>query len=241
MCTVSYLPQKDGNFIFTSNRDEAINRITIPPKVYLREDVKILMPKDELAGGTWIGVSDQKRLVCLLNGGFEKHVRKNHYRHSRGKVVSDFLLVQDCQVLLSDYDLSNIEPFTLVMLDWSQSLVIYELVWNGGEKFLSELDVNQPKIWSSSTLYTDEMKQIRNQWFLDYFSGRDFTADSALSFHRNFGVGDKDIDLQIDRGTLKTVSITNVVKNDFDVTMIYEDLLIGKVYLEKLNSVTVYG
>lgn len=241
MCTVSYLPQENGNFVFTSNRDEAISRKTIAPKVYSNDGVKVLMPKDQVAGGSWIGVSDKKRLVCLLNGGFEKHARKVSYRHSRGKVVNDFLHTDDFKAMLDGCDLENIEPFTLIVIDWSHDLVSYELVWNEVEKHISQLDINQPKIWSSSTLYTQEMKQVRNQWFLNYFSDKEFSQENALDFHKNFGIGDKDVDLQIDRGILKTVSITNVVKSGFNVDMVYDDLLENKVYSENINSEVVYG
>lgn len=240
MCTVSYLPQKNGSFVFTSNRDESVCRKTISPKVYLSDEVRMLMPKDEVAGGTWIGVSDKNRLVCLLNGGFEKHTRKTSYKHSRGKVVNDFLKIDAFQLLLSEYDLKGVEPFTLIILDWSDVLVAYELVWDEYEKHISELDVSQPKIWSSATLYTQEMKQIRNQWFLNYFASKDYSKENALDFHKNFGVGDKDVDLQIDRGSLKTVSVTNVVKDSSGVNMIYEDLLLNKVYLKNINSEVVY-
>ncbi|MFD0963457.1 NRDE family protein [Pseudofulvibacter geojedonensis] len=241
MCTVSYLPQNKENFVFTSNRDEAVGRETIAPRVYLGKEVKFLMPKDKLAGGSWIGVSDKKRLVCLLNGGFEKHVRKSNYRHSRGKVVINFLQVDDFQELLYSCILKDIEPFTLIVIDWSENLVAHELIWDGVEKHISQLDVNKPKIWSSSTLYTQEMKQIRNQWFLDYFSDKEFSKENALEFHENFGVGDKDVDLQIDRGHLKTVSITNVVKNGDEIDMLYKDLLKDLVFLENINSVVVHG
>ena len=69
MCTVTYLPLGDHNFILTSNRDVAPKRETTPPKEYNEVGVKLTYPKDKLAGGTWIGVSEKKRLICLLNGG----------------------------------------------------------------------------------------------------------------------------------------------------------------------------
>ncbi len=71
MCTVTYLPLGNNNFILTSNRDETPLRKTIPPKEYDENGVELTYPKDELAGGTWIGLSDKNRLVCLLNGGFK--------------------------------------------------------------------------------------------------------------------------------------------------------------------------
>ena len=75
MCTVTYFPLGKNDFILTSNRDETPFRKTIPPKKYLENGVELTYPKDELAGGTWIGTSSKNRLVCVLNGAFIKHKR----------------------------------------------------------------------------------------------------------------------------------------------------------------------
>ena len=50
MCTVTYLPIGDADFILTSNRDEQPSRKTIEPKEYVEDNVKLTYPKDELAG-----------------------------------------------------------------------------------------------------------------------------------------------------------------------------------------------
>lgn len=90
MCTVTYLPLGNNNFILTSNRDETPLRKTLPPKDYVEDGVVLTYPKDEVAGGTWIGLSDKKRLVCLLNGGFTIHKRKDSYKMSRGVIVKKY-------------------------------------------------------------------------------------------------------------------------------------------------------
>ena len=93
MCTVTYLPLENDGFILTSNRDESPMRKTIPPKKYLENGVELAYPKDQLAGGTWIGASTKNRLVCLLNGAFKKHERNSYYKMSRGLVVKNILTV----------------------------------------------------------------------------------------------------------------------------------------------------
>ena len=57
MCTVTFLPLKNDGFILTSNRDEQPNRITHPPLTVVEDETTLLFPKDEIAGGTWIGTS----------------------------------------------------------------------------------------------------------------------------------------------------------------------------------------
>ena len=83
MCTVTLIPTPENNFILTSNRDEAINRLTLQPEFYRVGSTRMLFPKDALAGGTWIGVSDKNTMICLLNGGFVTHQRKSSNRHRR--------------------------------------------------------------------------------------------------------------------------------------------------------------
>ena len=48
MCTVTYLPLGNNNFILTSNRDELPTRRTIKPKAYLEDNVTLTYPKDNI-------------------------------------------------------------------------------------------------------------------------------------------------------------------------------------------------
>ena len=163
----------------------------------------------------------------FVKWGGVKHKRKSWYRHSRGKIVNDILLSDNYVEELEKYDLSYIEPFTLIVVDWSVSLCMYELVWDEKKRHFKELSL-ESRIWSSSTLYTDEMKMIRRQWFEDFFKENEYTKANSVDFHENYGEGNKDLDLQIDKGVLKTVSITSVVKRGVCVEMLYKDLLLKK-------------
>ena len=117
MCTVTFIPKANGDFVFMSSRDEATSRLTTKPDFYSLKGVKCLFPKDSIAGGTWIGLSEHSRLVCLLNGGYTKHKRQLNYKHSRGKVVRYVLVATDYKGLLYTYDFIDIEPFTLLVDD----------------------------------------------------------------------------------------------------------------------------
>ena len=167
MCTVTFIPKSYNDFILTSNRDEAPNRNTIPPKFYSEEGVKLLYPKDEVAGGTWFGVSNRKRLICLLNGGFTAHKRQEKYRMSRGVVVTGLLTSEDAIASIESCDFTDIEPFTIIMVGWESSLQLHELVWDGSLVHFSEKPL-APHIWSSSLLYSEEIKKKREQWFSQF-------------------------------------------------------------------------
>ncbi len=223
MCTVTLIPTQENNFILTSNRDEAINRKTLLPEFYQVNKTRMLFPKDAVAGGTWIGVSDKNTMICLLNGGFEIHERLTSYRQSRGVVVKDLLEADHLQQAILAYDYTGIEPFTIVAANWQSDLELFELVWDGEKKHFRSLE-KETYIWSSSTLYNQKMKTIRKKWFDTFKKENIHTPNTLLDFHKNAGIGDKDVDLQIDRGFLKTRSITQIVKNEEELSMRYENL-----------------
>lgn len=228
MCTVTYLPLKNEGFILTSNRDESPMRKTIPPQKYIENGVELIYPKDELAGGTWIGTSKKQRLVCLLNGGFEKHQRNSYYRMSRGVVVKNILSVDQPVDYIEGFDFDNIEPFTLILVDWSNGLSAYELVWDGERKHFQQLP-QEPKIWSSSTLYTAEMKSERHAWFQDWLKEhQEFYQQEIVKFHQSTDKGTEGTTLKMKRPFVETVSVTSVIKKD-ETRLQYKDLLKDQV------------
>ena len=234
MCTVTLIPLNNNNFVLTSNRDEAPNRLPIPPDFYSEDNVTMLYPKDRLAGGTWIGVSENKRLICLLNGGFGFHERKAEYRQSRGVVVKDLLALKSIQDFKA-YNFFDIEPFTLVITDWNSKLAFYELVWDGKRAHFNQLELNS-HIWSSSTLYSKEKRLKRKKWFAKFEQNNALSADSVLLFHKTAGKGNDDFGVIMDRGYVKTTSITQVIKNDKDILLRYESFQENSVSLESFKS-----
>ncbi|MCX7547968.1 NRDE family protein [Xanthomarina sp. F1114] len=223
MCTVTLIPSGTSNFVLTTNRDEAPNRETLNPDFYMEEQVKLLYPKDKVAGGTWVGLSDKSRLVCLLNGGFTQHTRKDTYRLSRGVVVKD-LLSSDCVLKsIEDYNLNDVEPFTIILVDWKKELLFFELVWDGTVKHLKNLPL-EPNIWSSSSLYTESMKQSRDKWFQEFKLQQELNSKSLLEFHKTAGANNKEFGVIMDRGFVKTTSITQVVKSGEEVEMRFVNL-----------------
>ena len=223
MCTVTIIPIKDNDFVLTSNRDEAPSRKSLAPDFYTIEGAKLLFPKDELAGGTWIGISEKNRLVCVLNGGFELHERQETYRKSRGVIAKDFMVAEYIVKTIEHYELVDIEPFTIVIADWNEDLKFYELVWDGAQKHFMELPL-VPKIWSSSTLYSEPMRDERQQWFENFKKDNNLNAKSLMNFHKTAGGDNKDYGVIMDRGFVKTTSITQVEKVGDAVEMSYESL-----------------
>ncbi len=233
MCTVTFLPLPNTNFILTSNRDEQNKRETLPPKKYEEKGVKMLFPKDKTAGGTWIGVSSKNRLVCVLNGAYKKHIRKGIYRKSRGVIAKEILKATHLKSYIKNLDLNDIEPFTMVIVTWNkEELNLYELIWDERKKQFTKLK-NEPKIWSSSTLYSKDIKEVRKQWFQNWIATNEFTSLAILNFHHS-EIGDKEQSVLMKRSYVETVSITSVKKETSTIKMLYEDIVHGKKTTIKL-------
>lgn len=235
MCTVTLLPLEGhrNGFVLTSNRDELSKRETLPPEVYIEKGIRFLYPKDTIGGGSWIGISENHRVICLLNGGFFNHVRKETYKMSRGVVLKELLAADDFEEAVEGFHLDNIEPFTIILVDWKNHLRFFELVWDGEQKHLKPLELKE-HLWSSSPLYNKEMKKQRENWFFNFLRKKKTTPEDLWEFHHSGGIGDKTVDIIMDRGFIKTQSITQVINFENETVMKYEDLQKKKITTKKL-------
>jgi hypothetical protein len=225
MCTVTYLPISSTEFILTSNRDERVNRaIALQPKQYRITDKNIYFPKDAEAGGTWIAASENNYTLCLLNGGFQKHLHQPPYRISRGIMLLDFFKYNDAVLFSKSYNFIGIEPFTLLIICTTNTLCFYKLVWDGKNVFLQHVDEDKPHIFSSATLYNKETIAARQFWFNDFLSKQNFSQEAILHFHQFAGDGNAEHNVLMNKNNvLKTVSITTVHRSTSNLMMHYLD------------------
>ncbi len=235
MCTVTYLPKNNGNgFFLTSNRDEFVKRHAPSPAKIIYNGNTVYFPKEPIAGGTWIGLNENGRICCLLNGAFENHQRNKNYNKSRGYVLLDLLTSPLKPDFFFDIeDLSTIEPFTILTFDNRKGNLTYfsQFVWDGKSKHLRFPDPNVPHIWSSSTLYNTEAKRIRETWFEQFIEDTtSFTRNSVLGFHKSQKSEDKKINILMEREeNFRTVSITQVETIADRIEMNYHDMLNEKI------------
>ncbi|HFA51245.1 MAG TPA: hypothetical protein ENJ95_19710 [Bacteroidetes bacterium] len=233
MCTVTYIPQKENNFILTSNRDEAAARSPQNLTQIEQHGLQLIFPKDAGAGGTWIAASDDGRVACLLNGAFEKHKHMPPYRHSRGLMVLDSFRYSSAKLFIGKYNFEGLEPFTFIMVGHGG---LYELIWDGKKPHARQLDISGKYIWSSSTLYPKDIRLKRKQWFSDWIKNRnDFSLEAIQYFHKYGGEADPLNGYVMNRhNVVQTVSITNVVKKEKEMEMIYDDLIRKSLKQKKL-------
>lgn len=224
MCTVTYVSPTPGQFILTSNRDEAPSRGATRLAIEEKEGQKLIFPQDPMAGGTWIAVASNQRMVCLLNGAFEAHNRQTPYRLSRGIMVLESFAYPSPQAFFRQYAFKGIEPFTLIIYDKGG---LWELRWDGREQYVKALDPQGKHIWSSATLYPADVRFRREQWFAKWLENKTyFSPNLMLDFHQNAGDGDQWNDVVMNRAeVVRTVSITSIEKTESNFNFRYLDLL----------------
>lgn len=237
MCTLTYLPTREG-FLFTSNRDESTAREkAVFPSFSQSKSGKLLMPLDPQGGGTWILAAENGEAACLLNGAFKNHQRTPPYRKSRGRVIVESFDYTDVEDFLKEYDFDNIEPFTLVkVVCTSGKRVLHEIRWDGDLLKHSLADNKQAHIWSSVTLYDKQMRAKRDQWFEEWLSiGKAFTAKNIQDFHLHGGEGDPSVDFNMIRsGGLQTISLSCMTVNQKYTQIEYLNLLSQQRSIESL-------
>lgn len=239
MCTVTFLPVNSRDFILTSNRDEGINRpIALPVQSYNIANATIYFPKDPQGNGSWIAHAENGYTLCLLNGGFKPHIRKSSYRKSRGLVLLDFYNYNDPEKFARDYDFEGIEPFTLIMVYSgadTKNTILYELKWDEIKPVLIAHDASQPAIWSSTMLYTPETIEQRREWFVTWLQkNKVYTPVAILFFHHFGGEGSLYNDVLMNRGNVKTVSITCINNSGPITEILYEDLVMSQRYKNEI-------
>lgn len=228
MCTVSYIHLPKNKFLLTSSRDEAIARgLALSPQILDKGTYKLAAPVDPLASGTWIAASDYGDVVCLLNGAFKKHQHQPPYRKSRGLVVMDYFDNGNPGNFYSSYDLINIEPFTMVIISGGNNTELFELRWNGKEKFFKSLNAGQMYLWSSATLYREETAAAKERLFRKIIgeqTSNSLTPELLLRIHQKFFYQDwvfppERIEM------VATLSITSLELKDEIMNMYYQDLI----------------
>jgi len=219
MCTVTYVPQGANQYILTTNRDEAPGR---SPKG-IEQEKSLIFPRDTGAGGTWVAAGADNQLVCLLNGAFELHERNPPYRMSRGLMALAFFSYKTATDFFEQFDFANIEPFTMVIFDRGK---LYDYRWDGKKQYISRLNEQERYIWSSATLYEPTVRKQREHWFRQWEAEGQYHAEAIRQFHTTAGTGDPWNDVIMNRNeVVRTVSITQVIKQKHAVSMNYYDLL----------------
>lgn len=105
--------------IFVANRDEVLGRASSPPRVW---DEGFLAPRDDVAGGTWLGVNREGVFVGITNrfGG-----PRDPARQTRGELVTRALTLPSARAIhdaMKRIDPARYNGFHLVYVDEAEVL-----------------------------------------------------------------------------------------------------------------------
>lgn len=235
MCTVTYYRNKH-KIILTSSRDEQPSRSTLPPVVEKINNQNVCFPKDTVAGGSWIAVSEKQTWACLLNGAESHGLITQSFPDSRGQIVLNFFRHDDSESFIESIQKLSVAPYTLLLFDKSKTNPLIQIQWNGTSIITKEIDDSKPFIRSSSTLYDAVQKQKRLSWYHKWLDKYDHHNEESLSHFHRFGHSeDASENILMKRNGIQTISISQIVLDDTMVSFTYDDILKNKVYVEKFN------
>ncbi|MFB6118417.1 NRDE family protein [Halosegnis sp.] len=125
MCTLTFAWRRfDDHLAVAANRDESYDRPASPPAVRGEEPL-VVAPRDEEAGGTWLGYNDAGVFAAVTNR-WTRDVPVGD--RSRGLLVRETLNhpTADAALAFVREELSRrrYEPFQLVLADSERALVI---------------------------------------------------------------------------------------------------------------------
>ena len=216
MCTVSYIPQVKG-YLLTSNRDEDPGRATkSAEKFNLPNGLKVIAPRDELKGGTWIVIDEKGRSACLVNGAFDRHKRQLTYKKSRGLLAFEALEARNFNNFMEQAELVGMEPFTLLLLEPGS---LFKMAWDGLRKYYWELPATTAHLWSSPTLYSTKEHADKERYFKNSVKLKGTSGESLLQIHGR----DSDSPFILKKPQVCTVSITQLAHNGREASLLYHD------------------
>ena len=224
MCTATFLPISSQGYVLTHSRDEQAARpAALPPQIFRINDQSVVFPRDPQSQGTWIATNAQTT-VCLLNGAFSPHERKDRYKHSRGLVPLHFFDYPSIESFGATYDFQDVEPFTLLCVTAGR---LSELRWDGERLYVGEKNPLLPHIWSSVTLYPPEVIEKREGWFQNWCQQHPAPSVADIRhFHLTAGEGDDRNSVLMNRNNeLLTLSLTSIASQESGMEIIYEDFM----------------
>lgn len=120
MCSVIVLlrPEHDWPVLIAANRDEMIDRPWSPPGRHWPDRPEVVAGRDDLAGGSWLGVNEAGLVVGMLNR--RNSLGPQDGKRSRGELVLDaldFADAVDAVEMLQQLDPGAYRPFNMVVVD----------------------------------------------------------------------------------------------------------------------------
>ena len=169
MCSIVVLRQSDSEWpiIIGANRDEMIERKSLPPDRHWSEQNHIIGGKDIKAGGTWLAVNDYGLVAAVLNRMDTLGPMKN--KRSRGELILDALEHADASEAINailDLEKKSYRGFNMLIADNTNA---YWIKSDEDAPSIEYFDI--PEGLSMITAYDrNDLSSDRIKTYLDQFS-----------------------------------------------------------------------
>ena len=132
MCTLIAAVRiyRDHPLVIAANRDESLTRPATGPRVWTDRSPRFIAPRDEQAGGTWLGLNEHGVFVGVTN---RFGAAKLENRRSRGQLVVEALAARSAEALhqqLQSIGRDEFNAFHLFYADAHRAFV----TWSDGER-----------------------------------------------------------------------------------------------------------
>lgn len=230
MCTITYLPLENGDYILTQNRDVGTKRvIAIPPERHEINGQILVYPVDPQGGGTWNAVSETHH-AFIMNGAEFDYYPAAEAVLSRGELCIGLLL--HGEALFDKLEMQKFDHFTIVLINTAdRNAPIREWRWNGRELNTREYPGNKAYLWISHGLYSEEDYMRKTPAFQEWYSeitkvlqSTDNIAEKVWEWHHLKEVDGKEgFIIDRDYGVM-TVSVLQTKKERGTFSYRYEDI-----------------
>lgn len=148
--------------IVAANRDERLDRPATPPQLW-RGDVPFVAPRDEAAGGTWLGLNSAGVFVGVTN---RFGVARDERRASRGMLVTQALRSHSASALHQALQVTPAHWFNAFHLFYADRRGAY-VTWSDGQALAQEQLAPGLHIITERSLGGDDRartEMIRARW-----------------------------------------------------------------------------
>ena len=186
ICTFRAFPR--WPLIVAANRDERLDRPAAPPELW-RGDPPFIAPRDEAAGGTWLGLNSAGLFVGVTN---RFGVPRDDRRASRGTLVTQALRSHSASALHQALKSTPAHWFNAFHLFYADRSAAY-VTWSDSEKMTQEQLAPGLHIVTERSLGSDDRARtelIRSRWA--QFGGAEPTENGLaelLRIHSEDAVG----------------------------------------------------
>jgi uncharacterized protein with NRDE domain len=191
MCLIliAWQAHPDYPLVVAANRDEFFARPTAAA-AFWPDASQVLAGRDLEAGGTWLGVSQQRRFAALTN--YREGGRQRVDARSRGALVADFLTSRASPVAYLNQLETAAEEYNgfNLLVGNGESLAYYSNRGDGQPRWLKPgiyglsnhlLDTPWPKLASAKAAFAAALLALpANDLFLDLLADQEIVPDTHL-------------------------------------------------------------